>query len=282
MKEVIIITGGSSGIGKEIAKEYSVRGSRLILAARKEPELRKALRECKELGADGSSAVFVCNVEDKSSCRNLIEFTVKNFGRIDILILNAGVSLHAPFESLSEADLSLYEKLMNINFFGYLYCTYFALPHLKQSRGRIGVVGSLSGELGLPLRTGYCASKFATRGFFESLRTEISSDQVHITIVSPGSVRTQMRDHSLQVSKRIQFNEPDSNKMPSEDCAKAIVDAVDKRKENVILTTSGKIGVMMKPLLPGLVQYFATRKSGGEIVQLQQQQQQQQQLQSKL
>jgi len=154
------------------------------------------------------------DVSMQTQCKNLIDETIKAFGKLDILVLNAGVSLHSLFEDVQ--DLKQFHSLMNVNYFGYLYCTYYALPHLKRSRGNIGVVCSLSGEIGLPLRTGYCASKFAVRGFFESLRTELPADSVHITIISPGSVRTNMREHSLQTSDNIEFNEPDSKKMPAD------------------------------------------------------------------
>jgi len=153
-----------------------------------------------------------------------------------------------------------------VNYLGYIYCTYYALPHLKKSKGQIAIVGSLSGELGLPLRTAYCGSKFAVRGFFEALRNE--TNEVVITIIAPPSVDTEMRQHSqkqLSSKSKIEFNEDESKKMSVEECAKLIVEAIDSKQRNVVLTLSGKLAVILKPCLPNLIDYFAKKKSGGIV-----------------
>jgi len=236
-----------------------------VLASRSEEALSKETERCKEIGITAVTYV-VCDVSKKESCKMLIQNTVQNFQRIDLLVLNAGVSLHSRFDRLSESDLDLCNKLMAVNYFGCVYCTFFALPYLTQSKGQIGVICSVSGELGLPFRSAYCASKFAVRGFFEALRTEIPSDTLAITIVSPASVNTEMRKHSLRTINDIEFNEPDSCKMSVETCAQLIVKAFDSRKRNVILTTSAKLAVIMKPFLPEVVDYFSVKKSGGRML----------------
>eukprot|EP01119_Soliformovum_irregulare_P000544 TRINITY_DN10387_c0_g1_i1.p1 TRINITY_DN10387_c0_g1~~TRINITY_DN10387_c0_g1_i1.p1 ORF type:complete len:265 (+),score=45.54 TRINITY_DN10387_c0_g1_i1:177-971(+) len=258
----IVITGASSGLGEAIALLYSLRpGSQLVIAARGKDQLDAVAEKCKSNGAE--VLIVPTDVTEEDQCKNLVEQAIQRFGSIQVLILAAGVNLHAPFGHVKE--LHLYKKLMEVNYFGCMYPTFHALPHLRQSKGKIGVICSLSGELGLPFRSGYCASKFAVRGFFESLMTEIPSDEVGITIVSPGSVRTNMREHSLTSTAAIQFNEDVSKHMDPQECARQIVDAVDTGKRHVVLTFSGKMAVMLKPFFPSLVQYFAKKKAGGEL-----------------
>jgi NAD(P)-dependent dehydrogenase (short-subunit alcohol dehydrogenase family) len=128
-----------------------------------------------------------------SLCRALVEFAIKKFDTLDLLVLNAGLACHQRFE---DTDMSVFHTLMQTNYFGYVYCTKHALPYLRHTRGTIAVIGSVSGELGFPLRTAYCASKFAVTGFFEALQAELG-DQLQITIVQPAFVNTHIRDHAL-------------------------------------------------------------------------------------
>eukprot|EP01114_Cavostelium_apophysatum_P022745 TRINITY_DN8331_c0_g1_i1.p1 TRINITY_DN8331_c0_g1~~TRINITY_DN8331_c0_g1_i1.p1 ORF type:complete len:269 (+),score=30.76 TRINITY_DN8331_c0_g1_i1:45-851(+) len=257
---VVVITGASSGIGKSLALKYAQRGCRLVLAARSEAALKEVANICISRGAQ--AIAIPTDVSKESDSRKLIEAAISHFHQIDVLILNAGISYHAPFRQ--NEGLSAYRKMMDVNYFGYVYCTYFALPHLIDSGGRIGVLGSLSGELGLPFRSGYCATKFAVRGFFESLRMEIP-ESVAITIVSPGTVNTEMREHAIKSTSEVEFSEDDSKKMSVEECTDFVVDAIDKRKKSEILTLSGKLAVVFKPLLPDVVAYIAKRKAGGQV-----------------
>ncbi|PRP73207.1 hypothetical protein PROFUN_03521 [Planoprotostelium fungivorum] len=260
--KVVLLTGGSSGIGRAIALQLSQKGTKIVVAARNESQLKSTVQQCKKRGAQ--ACYFIADVRDRDQCKAMVQYTIQQYGRIDVLILNAGISLHTPFENLVEEDLELYKKLIDVNYFGYLYPTFYALPHLKASKGSIGVVSSLSGQIGLPFRTGYCASKFAVQGFFESLRTEIG-DQVSITIVSPGSVASNMRDNSLHGKKEgdIKFNESEESRMSVEEAAQEIARAVSERRGNVILTFSGKLGVILKPIVPSLIERMAIKKAGG-------------------
>eukprot|EP01089_Gocevia_fonbrunei_P005497 TRINITY_DN15953_c0_g1_i1.p1 TRINITY_DN15953_c0_g1~~TRINITY_DN15953_c0_g1_i1.p1 ORF type:complete len:260 (-),score=38.83 TRINITY_DN15953_c0_g1_i1:82-861(-) len=252
--QVIIITGASSGIGEAMAYRYaSSRMCRLVLAARSVEKLNQIANKCRKLGVE--VAVVQTDVGKPEQCKKLITETLRIFKQIDMLVLNAGVSMHILFEELE--DLSIFHKLMDINYFGYVYCTHYALPHLRNSPDpQIVVVASLSGETGVPLRTGYCASKFAVNGFFHSLQTEIG-DELPITIVSPGYVDTDIRSHSFGPDDF----KPNSKMMTSDRCAELIIDAADKRKKKVVLTLSGKLAYILRPVMPGLLDNIVKKKS---------------------
>ncbi|KAL6070825.1 Short-chain dehydrogenase/reductase family protein, variant 2 [Balamuthia mandrillaris] len=252
---VIVITGGSSGIGKAIAIKYaSSRECKLVLAARSKEPLKEVALECRKYIQD--VAVIPTDVSKEQDCKFLIEETVRLFQHIDILVLNAGVSMHMPFEELK--DLSIFHRLMQINYFGYVQCTFYALPYLRRSNlsPRIVVVSSLSGETGVPLRSGYCASKFAVNGFFSALRMELDK-RVGVTVVSPGYVETNIRQNSFGPKEFA----PDSKMMSAERCAELIVDAADQGKTKVVLTISGKLAVALRPFFPELVDSVVKKKA---------------------
>ena len=254
----IIITGASSGIGRELARQLASQGAYLVLGARREPELQAVAAECGELGAQ---AIAMPNdVTEQSQCEELIETAVENYGGIDMLINNAGASMHAHFENV--VDLSVYERLIRINYLGAVFCTHYALPHLKASRGKIVVVSSLAGKTGVPTRTGYSASKHALHGFFDALRCELAGSGVKVTIVCPGYVATGIRRYIIgddgRPMDRSYTNE--SMFMSTEICAGIILKAAAKSKREVIMTLTGKVGQYVKPFLPGLIDRVAQRK----------------------
>src|SRR5262249_38280488 len=144
----------------------------------------------------GAQAIAIgTDVTDEAQCRTLVERAVQSFGRIDTLVNNAGVSMHAWFEETT--DFSTYERLLRVNFLSCVALTRFALPHLKRARGLIVGVSSMAGKTGVPARTAYCASKFALGGFFEALRIELRGSGVDVTMVFPGVVATEIRRHGL-------------------------------------------------------------------------------------
>jgi len=254
---VIIITGASSGIGREIALYYATNPkNRIVLAARTESKLKEVSGECERRGC--KTLVVPTDVSKEEECKNLIKTTIRNFGRIDRLILNSAITSYGYFDK--SADLAIYRQLMDVNFFGYLYCTYYALPHLKKTKGIIGVMSSLSGKFGLPLRTSYCASKFAVQGFFEALSTEISP-YVHITIICPTTVKSNLREHAIRGQSEAENLLNEAEGMNAQECAQIVVNAVESRQKEVILTASAKVALVMKPIFPSLVEKLATRKS---------------------
>ncbi len=260
---VVILTGASSGIGKELAFQLANQGARLALGARNTEALNTVAAECRAHGA--SALVVPTDVTDETQCRQLIEQTVKEYGRIDTLINNAGIGMWARVDQVQ--DLSAFERVMKINYLGSVYCTYYALPYLKRTRGRIAAVSSLAGKTGVPARSGYAASKHALVGFFDSLRIEVAADGVTVTIAYPDFVATGARFRNLGADGKPVVNAPPyaANTMTGETCARLMLRGIAKRQREVFVSLRGKISPLAKLVAPGLVDraaYRATEKGG--------------------
>jgi len=253
--KVIIITGASDGIGAELARQHAREKPKLVLAARRLDALQAIAAQCEALGA--TTLVVPTDVSVETDCRALIAATVEKFGRIDALVNNAGVSMHAAFEEIS--DTSVYEKLMRINLMGSVWPTHAALPHLKASKGLIVAVSSLAGLVGVPERTTYCATKFAQTGFFEALRVELQPDGVDVTIVYPGVVATEIRRNGWNAKGETAGKSglSESGAMSVEECAGLIVSAMRSRKRDEVMSTKGKLGRWMKLIAPAKVDAMA-------------------------
>jgi short-subunit dehydrogenase len=248
---VSIITGASTGIGKELALQLAKQGAFLSLAARDIINLNCVAEECRKIG---SKVITVqTDVTVKEQCKNLIEKTLAEFGRIDTLFNNAGISMSAKFEEIQ--DLDLFETIMKVNYLGSVYCTYYALPYLKKSNGRIVAISSLTGKVGVPSRTGYAASKHAMAGFFDSLRIELMNTNVTVTVIYPGFVESEVRKRALGVDgKSIGKSHLDESKVMSVgECVKQILSASYKRKREVVMTVKAKLGLWIKLIAPGLI-----------------------------
>jgi len=256
--KVIIITGASDGIGAEIARQlaqkYGVKLG-LVLAARNQDALLEVSAECKAFGS--ACLVVKTDVGSEAECRRLIRATIENFGSIDSLINNAGKSAQALFSDVE--NLGWYQELMRINFWGSVWCTHAALPFLKQTHGNIVAVSSLAGLVGVPGRTAYSASKFAMNGFFESLRSEISETGVHITLAYPGVVATRIRYHGYNAAGNPAGSSglKEDNAMPVAECARLIIEGMEKNKREVVMTGKGKLARWLKLIVPGLVEKLA-------------------------
>lgn len=245
--KVVIITGASSGIGKALSLKFAKEGSKIVAAARDLSNLEQLKKEVEALKAE--CLVVQADVSIKEDCEKLVRQTVERFGRIDVLINNAGISMRALFNDL---DLSVLEKLMQVNFWGTVYCTKYALPHILKSKGSILGISSIAGYRGLPGRTGYSASKFAMQGFMESLRTELLKTGVHVLVACPGFTGSNIRNTALGADGKPQGNSPlDEGKiMSAESVADIIYKATVKRKRTVIMTTQGKFTVFLNKLFP--------------------------------
>ncbi|MEO6325868.1 MAG: SDR family oxidoreductase [Thermoanaerobaculia bacterium] len=255
--QVVILTGASQGIGHAIALALASERARLVLAARDEAHLEAVAAECRALGAE--TLVVSTDVTSEEACRVLVARAVERFGRVDTLINNAGIGMSARFEELT--DLSVYEKLMRVNFLGSVYPTFHALPELKKSRGRIAVVASLLGFTGAPTRSGYCASKHAVVGFFDSLRIELAESGVSVTIAAPDFVVSEIHRRSLGPDGLPQGKSPmqESAIMSAEECARLIVSAIRGRERLAILSLRGRVGRLVRLLAPGLIDRVAAR-----------------------
>ena len=179
--KVVVITGASSGIGAAMAREYAAMGAKVVLGARQGEVLQQM---CNEIEAAGGKAAWCAtDVTKQEDCQKLIQTAVDAFGGIDVLICNAGISMRALFDDL---DLSVLHRLMDVNFWGTVYCTKYALPYLQQSKGSLVGISSVAGIHGLPGRTGYSASKFAMTGFLETIRVENLKKGLHVMVACPG------------------------------------------------------------------------------------------------
>ncbi|MDP2235192.1 MAG: SDR family oxidoreductase [Bacteroidales bacterium] len=245
--KVVIITGASSGIGKATALETAFRGARLVLAARRIEALMDVVDQCKNIGAQVIG--IVTDVSKDEDCRILIGKAVEQFGQIDILINNAGISMRALFE---KTDLSVIRKLMDVNFWGTVYCTKYALPYLIKNKGSVVGVSSVAGYKGLPGRTGYSASKFAMQGFLDALRVENLKNELHVMVACPGFTASNIRNTALSADGSQQGESPrdESKMMSSEAVAKYLIKAIEKRKRTIVLTTQGKVTVFLNKFIP--------------------------------
>jgi NAD(P)-dependent dehydrogenase (short-subunit alcohol dehydrogenase family) len=205
--KVIIITGASSGIGRAIALEFAKQGSKVVIASRSADKLESLAAEIKSLNQEVFSVVT--DVSFESDCKNLIEKTVEKYGSINILVNNAGVSMRAAF---IDVDLKVLHRLMDINFWGTVYCTKYAMPYLLESQGSLIGVSSVAGFHGLPGRTGYSASKFAMHGFLETIRIENLRKGLHVMIIAPGFTATDIRIHALTANGTEQGESPRNEK----------------------------------------------------------------------
>ena len=247
--KVVVITGASSGIGKALALECASRGAILSLGARRTELLDQLKKDIPQ------TEILICktDVSVEKDCQNLIEETVQKFGRIDVLINNAGISMRALFEDL---DLKVIRQLMDVNFYGTVYCTKYALPHLLQSKGSLVGVISIAGYVGLPGRTGYSASKFAIRGFLDTIRIENLKNGLHVLVAAPGFTASEVRKAALTGDGSQQGETPrnEDKMMSAEECARHIVNAIDKRKRELILTfIEGKLTVFLGKFFPSLL-----------------------------
>ena len=243
----VCVTGATSGIGKEIAIQYAKRGYKLMLSGRENKKLVEIQNYCINLGCK-EVGICIADVRLQKDCENLIEKTVSVLGGIDILVLCAGVAAYQLFEDIK--DISIFQEVLQTNFFGYLYCTFYAMKHLKESKGQILVISSISGEVGLPFRSAYCTSKFAVTGFFESLRSEINHDQMAITIVCPPSVRTNLRQNSLV---KLDGDKDNEDRINVEECVRDILSAADRRARKIFFPIKVYIGVYLRPFFPDYV-----------------------------
>lgn len=247
--KVVIITGASSGIGLAAAREFAKEGAKVVLAARSIDKLKEIEHE---LSAMTEVISVKADVSQEQDCINLIDQSVNHFGRIDILVNNAGISMRALFKDL---DLCVIRQLMDVNFWGTVYCTKYALPHILKTQGSVVGVISIAGFKGLPARTGYSASKFAIYGFLDTLRVEHLKDNLHVMIFAPGFTASNVRESALVADGSQQGKTPreEDKMMTAQECARHLIKGINKRKAQVILTPIGKLTVILNKFFPRLV-----------------------------
>ncbi len=248
--KVVIITGGGSGIGKALAEVFARKGSKILITGRREEPLVEVARTLDREGL--VVEVLVSDVSRPQDNQVMAAFALERFGRIDVLINNAGISMRALFE---DVDMQVIQRVMDINFFGALWATKYCLPSIIEQQGSVVGISSIAGYRGLPGRVGYSASKFALQGFLESLRTEMLPKNVHVLTAAPGFTTSNIRKASLTKDGSAQGESPRNEKdmMSAEECAARIYQAVRKRKKHLILTRQGKLTVFLNKLAPGFM-----------------------------
>jgi len=261
---VVCITGASSGIGAELARQCAAQGARLVLAARDDVRLAHVADECRALGAD--ALVVRTDVTQEAECRALIEAAVAYGGRLDVLINNAGLGASGLVRDVTDA--SIFERVMRVNYLGSVWCTVHALPHLVAARGRLVAVSSLTGLTGVPKRAAYGATKHAMAGFFDSLRIELEGTGVSVTVAYPGFVHSEINRHALSPAgtpwgERGYVRRPGET-MATAECAERILAAAAARKRDVVMTWRGKVGRLLKLVAPSLVDRMARRAIDGK------------------
>lgn len=244
--KVVVITGASSGIGKALAFAMHAAGARVALCARNETQLLALFPP-----TDTRVFCYKADVSIETDCRQFIDAVIHKWGTVDVMINNAGISMRALFEDL---DLKVLKELMDVNFWGMVYCTKFALPEILKNKGVILGMSSIAGYRGLPCRTGYSASKFAMQGFLEALRTELLPTGVHVMWVSPGFIASNIRNVARSADGSAQQETPldEAKLMTPETCAALILKGITHRKRTIVMTGQGKLTVWLNKLFPEL------------------------------
>jgi short-subunit dehydrogenase len=255
-EQVVIVTGASAGIGKSLALLLASQGARVVIAARRAERLEAIVEQCRM--NRGEVLAVPTDVADEAQCKALIEKTIATYGRLDMLINNAGLAASALFDEYPNLDL--FKHTVEVNFYGAVYCTYYALPHLKRTHGRIVTVSSVGGKAAIPYNTPYCASKYALHGFYDSLRMELTQHGVSCSVVCPWWVATEF--HEAQLNKdgvprgaigRAYYTK---KTMTADQCARIVLNAAYKRRREVLMGP-GTLATWLRLLAPGFLDWIA-------------------------
>ena len=249
--KVVVITGASSGIGKALVYEFASHGANVVLAARQYVTLCEIAEDVQQKYPVKSLAVQ-CDVSKEADCESLIKQTVTTFGRIDVLINNAGITMRALFKDI---DLKVFRNVMDVNFWGTVYCTRYAIDELLKNKGTVVGISSISGIKGLPSRSGYSASKFAMNGFLDALRTENLKTGLNVMIACPGFTTSNIRNVALDKdgNEQGESNLEEDKMMTAEEVAKRIATGVEDNARILVMTTQGKLTNLLSKFVPSLL-----------------------------
>ena len=253
----IILTGASEGIGRALALELAARGARLAMAARDRGRLESLAQECRARG--GEALAVPTDVSNQQDLEWLVSETLKTFGGVDAVIHNAGITMWSRFDALT--DLSIFERVMEVNYFAPVRLTALTLPHLKESRGLIVAIASLAGLTGVPERSAYAGSKHAMIGFFDSLRIELAGSGVDVSVIAPDFVVSEIHKRAIGPDGEPLGASPmmQSKIMTAAECARRIVRAMQKRQRLLLMSTRGKLGRWLKIVAPSVIDRIAAR-----------------------
>ena len=248
--KTVIVTGASSGIGEALAREFATLGANVVMGARSIQKMQLIAGEIRDQG--GKVAYCGCDVAKEADCQELINTAVREFGGVDILICNAGLSMRAIFD---EVDLEVLHRLMDVNFWGTVNCTKYALPYLQKSKGSLVGISSVAGIHGLPGRTGYSASKYAMTGFLDTIRVENLKKGVHVMTACPGFTASNVRFSALTADGTQQGETPrnESKMMTPEEVAHIVAKGIKRRKRLCLMEWEGRGTHLLKKFFPALV-----------------------------
>ena len=248
--KVVLVTGGTSGIGESCAKVFGRQGAKVAITGRNQEKIDHTLSLLRKEGIDCFGVLAEAGSEEDNL--QMAEAVKAHFGRIDILINNAGISMRALFEDL---ELDVFRKVMDINFMGTVYATKYCLPEIIKNKGSIIGISSIVGYRGTPARTAYSASKYAMHGFFEVLRTEVMKRGVHLMIACPNFTSSNIRKTALTADGSVQGETPreEDKMMSAGEVARLILKATRKRKRELIITTQGKLVVFLNKWFPAMM-----------------------------
>ena len=248
--KVVVVTGASSGIGEAMAREYAKMGAKVVMAARREDELKRIADQIREAG--GEVAYAACDVVKEEDCKHLMQVAVDSFGGIDVLICNAGISMRALFD---DCDLKVLHRLMDVNFWGTVNCTKYALPWLQKSRGSLVGISSVAGLHGLPGRPGYSASKYDMTGFLDTIRIENLKKGLHVMTACPGFTASNVRFSALTADGSQQGETPrnEAKMMTPEQVAHIVERGIRRRKRLCLMEWEGRGTHLLKKFCPSLV-----------------------------
>jgi short-subunit dehydrogenase len=248
--KVVLITGASSGIGRALALAFGRAGAFVAICGRQVGPLQQTASDLSAAGI--ANLAVVADVTVEADMQRLVQETVARFGRLDVLIANAGITMRS---LVADTEPATIQQVMDINFMGLVNATHYALPHILTAKGSVVGISSIAGYRGLPVRSGYSASKFAMNGYLEALRTEMLHTGVHVLTASPGFTASNIRFAALDGQGRTtgETVRDEDNMMSAEDCADHILRAVQSRKRELVLTGQGKLTVWLNKFLPGLM-----------------------------
>lgn len=257
--QVVVVTGASMGIGRELALEFARGGATVVLAARSKERLDAVEKEIEALTRappQTRAFVVVTDVSKRDDLSRLVDTTVAKFGRLDVVVNNAGFGVSAPLELLPRAEL---DRIFAVNVFAPVHLVQFALPHLERGgRGVVVNIGSVIGRRALPVYGAYCMTKFALAAFSESLRAELSRRNVHVVHVEPGLTATEFNNNRVLIAD-LPREDRSRHAMSAKEAARRTVAAVERRKDRVVLTFTGKLLILANTLAPGLLNRLLAR-----------------------
>ena len=254
--QVVWITGGGSGIGRALALAFAEEGAAVAVSGRREERLQEVVQALEERGARGLAVR--CDVTDEASVAEAVQKVVRTLGGLDVAVANAGFSVAGRIEKLSAAD---WRRQLDVNVIGVAMTARYALPHLRKSKGRLAIVGSVVSMMATPGLGAYAASKYAVRAIGQALAAELHGSGVSCTLLHPGFIESEIAqvDNQGRFDATREDKRPKNPLWPADRAARSMVGAIARRKREYVFTGHGKVGAFAGRHMPGLVHFGITR-----------------------